>query len=525
VLVLASFAVAVAVVGSTAPREAASRDEPALDSPALDDVPDATLPGQVRPGTAGGALPPQVVSVVADQILVKFNEGTSPEAADAALARVGVHPKGRIPKTGTRVVGVPPARLATALADLAASPAVEYAESDVLLQTLDTVPNDARWPEQWGPTKVSAPRAWDTARGSSSVVVAVLDTGVDFGHQDLGAASVPGYDFVNGDPDPADDQGHGTAVAGVAAARTNNTVGVAGICWTCSLMAVKVLDANGSGSTSEVARGIVWAAEHGAQVLNLSLGGPSSTQTLADAVAYAAGRGAILVAAAGNNGTSAPFYPAAYPAVVAVGATDAADRPYSWSNYGSWVEVAAPGCNVAPVRAGGYGSFCGTSSATPIVAGIAGLALTAQPGATRDVVRGAIEQASAPIGSVVQYGRVDAAGMLGALGVPGAGGATTSPTPTLASATAKGRITLRHPTRVYKITAARGKIAARLRFTGTRRLTLSILNRNGTTLRRVSGSSPLRAAVSVRAGTFRLVVRGKNVRRAPFTLRVFYPQP
>jgi subtilisin family serine protease len=525
VVVLTSLTVAIALVRSAAPREAAPRDELALDSPALDDVPDATLPGQVRPGTSGAAVPPQAVSVVADQILVKFKEGTSPERADAALARAGVRPEGRIAKTGTRVVAVPPARRAAALADLSASPAVAYAESDVLLQTLETVPNDARWPDQWGPTKVSAPRAWDTARGSSSVVVAVLDTGIDFGHQDLGAASIPGYDFINGDPDSADDHGHGTAVAGVAAARTNNNLGVAGICWTCSLMAVKVLDANGYGSTSAIARGIIWAADHGAQVLNLSLGGPSSTQTLADAAAYAASKGAILVAAAGNNGTSAPFYPAAYPAVVAVGATDAVDQPYSWSNYGSWVEVAAPGCNVAPVRAGGYGGFCGTSSATPIVAGMAGLALSAQPGATRDVVLGAIEQASAPIGSVVQYGRVDAAGMLAALGVPGAGETTTSPTPILVSATVKGRITLRYPTRVYKVRAARGKIVARLRFTGARRLTLSVLNRNGTTLRRVSGPSPLRAAVSVRAGTFRLVVRGENVRRAPFTLRFSYPQP
>jgi subtilisin family serine protease len=521
VLVLPSLAVVVLFIRSPAEGERTPAKEPTVASPALDDVPDATIPRQLRPGTAGAAVPPQVVRVVADQILVKFEEGTSPETAEAALAHARVQPRGRIAKTGTRVVGVPPARRATALAALAASPAVEYAESDVLLQIVDTVPNDTRWPEQWGATKVAAPRAWDTARGSSSVVVAVLDTGVDFNHYDLRAASVPGYDFVNADSDPSDDHGHGTAAAGVAAARTNNGAGVAGVCWTCSLMSVKVLDANGSGSTSTIARGIVWAADRGVRIINLSLGGPSSTQTLADAVAYAASKGVILVAAAGNNGTSTPFFPAAYPEVVAVAATDGSDRRYSWSNYGSWVQVAAPGCNLAPVRGGGYGSFCGTSSATPIVAGLAGLALSARVGATRGAVETAIKSASVPIGSAVQNGRVNAAGTLVALGV--SGGTTTSPT--LVSATAKGRITRRYPTRIYKVKAARGKIVARLSFRGARRLTLSIRKRDGTRLRRVSGSSPVRVAKKVRAGTFKLVVHGKNVRRATFTLRVSYPKP
>lgn len=333
VLLLAAVAVAVSLLSSAGPPSAPPEAQPAEESPVLDDVPDATIPGQVRPGTAGGAPPRPVVTVLADQILVRFAEGTSPEVAEAALAEAGAQPRTRIARTGTRVVSVPPARRAAVLATLAASPAVEYAESDVLLQILDTVPNDSRWSEQWGARKVAAPRAWDTARGSGSVVVAVLDTGVELGHPDLrGAAWVPGYDFVNGDSDPADDQGHGTAVAGVAAATTNNGVGVAGICWTCSLMAVKVLDANGSGSTSTIARGIVWATDHGADVINLSLGGPGSTQTLADAVAYAASKGVTLVAAAGNNGTSSPFYPAAYSAVISVGATDGSDRRYSWSN-------------------------------------------------------------------------------------------------------------------------------------------------------------------------------------------------
>jgi subtilisin family serine protease len=365
---------------------------------------------------------------------------------------------------------------------------------------------------------VSAPGAWDGARGSSSVLIAVLDTGVDFGHADLRGAAVAGYDFVNGDSNPADDQGHGTAAAGVLAARTNNTVGLAGMCWTCSLMSVKVLDAKGSGSTSTIARGIVWAADHGARVISMSLGGPAGTQTLADAVEYAAGKGVVIVAAAGNSGASTPFYPAAYPAVLSVGGTNSSDRRYEWSNYGSWVRVAAPGCNVSPLRGGGYGTFCGTSSATPVVAGVAGLALSARPRATKAEIEQAIKNAATPIGGAVRHGRIDAARTLAALGV--GGGSVSS---TTASATAEGVISRSHTRRVYRRAVGAGALAARLTFTGASKLMLSIVNSNGVTIRRVSGASPLRGSITVRPGTFRFIVKGKDVRRAPFTLRITYP--
>jgi subtilisin family serine protease len=516
-LVLGSLA-AVLLTRRAPPPEATPSQEPLSGNPATDDVPDAPPPlGVVRPGTAGGTPAAPTVRVLADQLLVKFEEGTPPGVVNRLLAKAGVTPRSRIDRTGTRVIGMPPARRAAALAVLASSPAVEYAESDVVLEQLGTVPNDPRWSDQWGPRKVSAPGAWDAARGSSSVVIAVLDTGVDFGHGDLRGAAAAGYDFVNGDSNPADDQGHGTAAAGVLAARTNNAVGLAGMCWACSLASVKVLDANGSGSTSTVARGIVWAADHGARVISLSLGGPSGTQTLANAVEYAAGKGVVIVAAAGNSGTSTPFYPAAYPAVLSVGGTDPSDRRYNWSNYGSWVKVAAPGCNVSPLRGGGYGTFCGTSSATPVVAGLAGLALSAKPGATKAEIERAIKSAAIPIGGAVKHGRVDAAQTLVTLG---AGGGAVSPATT--AATAEGVISRSHPRRVYRRVVGAGALAARLTFTGAPKLTLSIVNSNGVTIRRVSGASPLRRSVTVRAGTFRFVVKGKDVRRAPFTLRITY---
>lgn len=160
------------------------------------------------------------------------------------------------------------------------------------------------------------------------------------------------------------------------------------------------------------------------------------------------------------------------------------------------------------------------------MAGLAGVALSAQPAAGKAGVESAIKSASAPIGNVVQHGRVSAAGTLAALGASGDGSSGTSTAePTRVSATARGRITLSYPTRIYRVRAARGWVVARLGFTGTRRLTLSVFDRNGRRIRLVSGSSPLRAGVTVRGGTYRFFVRGQNVRRAPFTLRVSYPAP
>lgn len=536
--VLGLGSLAVAFLGRPADADA-PLPESAPTGPPADDVPDAAAPpGEVRPGTVGGAPVGQGrARLVPDQLLVKFEAGTQPGVVSAVLARAGATTESRIPHTGTLVVELPPAERSAALALLDASGAVEYVEPDVVMSVLETAPNDAFWPNQWGLQNVAAPRAWDVARGSPSVVVAVLDTGVNFAHVDLQGRSVPGYDAVNNDADPADDHGHGTAVAGVLAARTNNGEGVAGLCWTCSLMAVKVLDATGSGSTSTIARGIVWAVDHGARVINLSLGAPGSTQALADAVAYAAAKGVVLVAAAGNSGVSAWTYPAAYPGVISVGGTDPAGARYPWSNFGGWVQVAAPGCNVAPLARGGYGEFCGTSSAAPVVAGIAALALSAKPAAARAELEQAIRSAVASTVPGIQYGRVDASRTLSALGVsfppppappappPPPAASPSPPAAPLTSATAQGRISQRHPTWAVRRTVAPGRVAAVVTFRGTSRLTLSIVSPSGATVRRVTAGTPLRTALTARAGSYRFVVSGRNVRAASFTLRLSYPAP
>ena len=292
----------------------------------------------------------------------------------------------------------------------AARPAVQQA-----IPAASLTPNDPLWVSSWSLAKVNAPAAWQLTTGTSETIIAVLDTGVDLTHPDLQGAFVPGYDFVNRDEDPTDDHGHGTMVAGVIAARSNNRIGGAGACSRCSLMPVKVIAGNGSGNAADVAAGIVWAADHGARVINLSfvLSGPD--EGVAQAIGYARGRGAIVVAAAGNAGSTDVTFPAGLAGVVSVTGTDGADARYAWASYGSWVRFAAPGCSQTTAPAGGYGDFCGTSSAAAFVSGLAGLARSFAAGASPESLEQALAAKAAPVGEIAASGRVDAAGILGAL--------------------------------------------------------------------------------------------------------------
>jgi Subtilase family len=357
------------------------------------------------------------VQEVPDRLVVGFEENASSAAASAVIEEVDGTVKRSLSAIDASVIEVEGGQSEEAVALLEAEPAVEYVEPEVLLEASDVLPNDALWSQQWGPQRVRAPAAWEATRGSGSVVVAVLDTGVDAAHPDLRGALVPGFDVVNNDTNPTDDNGHGTAAAGVVAARTNNALGQAGVCWSCAIMPVKVLGADGRGTTSAIASGILWAVAHGADVINLSLGGTGTTSALEDAVAHAASEGIVVVAAAGNNGNQTVFYPAAYPQVISVAATTSSDRRYGWSNYGSWVQVAAPGCNVAPGTSGGYVNFCGTSSATPVVSGIAALAYSLRPTLLKTSFEQALRSTAVPVGSMVQYGRVNALATLERLGL------------------------------------------------------------------------------------------------------------
>ncbi len=278
------------------------------------------------------------------------------------------------------------------------------------------VPNDPLYADAWALQTIAAPQAWRATVGDPSIVVAVLDTGVDPLQPDLQGALVPGIDIVNGDDSPADDFGHGTLVTGLIAARGDNGQGVAGVCWRCSVLPVKVIGSDGRGTVTDVATGIHYAVDHGARVINMSFVLSADDPGVAAAVSDAVARGVVVVAAAGNDATTAPVYPAAYPGVIAVGATDQADVPYPWSGSGLWVTVTAPGCGTATAVGSSYGTFCGTSAAAAIVSGLAGLALSARPSATAADLARALESSAHAIGPGAAFGRVDAAATLRALG-------------------------------------------------------------------------------------------------------------
>jgi subtilisin family serine protease len=440
------------------------------------------------------------------RLAVTFRRGTTSQAARATIDAGGTTLVQAVPKINAYLVDVDPDRRAAALAYFDSSPRVASAGRELMAEALDTTPDDNGWPQQDGLRVAGFPKAWDVTRGSSRIVVAVVDTGVDAAHPDLRGAVVQGHDFVNGDADAADDHGHGTAVAGVIAARSNNREGGAGICWRCSVMPVKVLDASGSGNDTVIAAGIVWAADHGAQVINMSLGGPGTSAELSNAIGYAVGKGVIVVAAAGNSGTTTQFFPAADPRAISVGASTVADRRYSWSNFGPWVRVAAPGCNFAPVRGGGYGTFCGTSSATPLVAGLIALELSAEPTATAADIQQALVRAAVPLPDFVQYGRIDAGKTLSLL------------RPARANAVFRGTIRSRARVRSFRVVAGAGELSANLQFTGNRRLMLQLGS-----LARVAGTSPLELRRSVPAGTYTLCVSGRG--SATFVLTVSYALP
>ena len=465
-------------------------------------------PPTVRSAAAVRATAP-TVRFAPDLLLVTFREAATRPQIVALLRSLGARLARTIPKIGVSVVHAPPGRRNAVQGALRRSPLVLGAQRDPVLQALDTTPNDELWPSQWGLRQLDLPRAWDLTQGAASVIVAVVDTGVDAGHPDLRDAVLPGLDITRGGTDASDDEGHGTAVAGIIAARTDNFAGQAGVCWNCVLLPVKVLDANGAGDTSTVAAGIVRAVDLGARVINLSLGGPVPTQALADAVAYAQQKDVVVVAAAGNSATAAPFYPAAYPGVVAVAASDPGTRLYPWSDYGDWVGLAAPGCNVAPALDGGYRDFCGTSSATPIVAGLAALAVSAAPAATNAEIVAALEKASSPIGQGVRYGDVRAVETLEALGIRAPARVLTT--------TITGSLSRAVPTRRFARAVVPGRVAVSLFFTGSGSLTVTVTTPGGTRLARRSGESPLRLSVRSGGGLLRFLLSGARAKHR-FTL-------
>ncbi len=370
----------------------------------------------------------------ASTILVKFKSGVSDQAVANIHQALGTKVKRTIKGINVQIVELPAnSHVADMVSQFRARGEIQYTEPNYIVQSFFT-PNDPDFSSQWNLQKINAPAAWDTTQGGFGPI-AVLDTGVDSSHPDLSGEVEGGYNFIADNTDTSDDNGHGTHVAGIIDASTNNGIGVASIGFRGTLLPVKVLDSTGAGTDGSVASGITYATDNGAKIINLSLGGSSFSQTEQDAINYATSKGVVVIAAAGNNSNNSPVYPAADSGVLAVSASDSNDNLASFSSYGSDVFVSAPGDNITSTyNNGGYAQMSGTSMAAPHLAGLLGLALSYKNSSGVNIID-AIKKTSDKVGpysydsngwnQYFGYGRIDAGKLLTLLV-----GATPSPTPT-----------------------------------------------------------------------------------------------
>lgn len=384
-----------------------------------------------------------IAAVAPDEVLVRFRPGAPGPAATRALDELGGRAVDELASLRVRRVKLPPGRaLEDALARLRAHPLVELAEPNMIVR-IKTLPTDGYAPLQWSLNRISASQAWGAslpgADGSAGIIIAIVDSGVWSGHSEFAGKLVPGYNALDDSGNTEDDHGHGTGVASVAAAAGDNG-GIVGVARNARIMPIRVLSAAGEGTEFSIVKGVLWAANHGARVINMSLGScdengcaPGSV-TGAEAMEQAHALGAVLVAATGNEGIEEFSYPAGYPYVIGVGATDAADRITYYSNTGPGLDVVAPG--------GGGSFFCddsediiaatlatepycvgtpssaltteaGTSFSSPIVAGLAAVLLGVDPGRSPDQIASLLQRtADQPAGHTswnptYGYGRVN----------------------------------------------------------------------------------------------------------------------
>ena len=406
-------------------------------------------------------LPAAGNSYVVGELLVKLNGELSPETVNQLTQKVNGNYLRNLYASEVQVWQVPAGSEQNAIQTLANEPAIAYAEPNYYYQTIDTLPatpqnspNDPSFGGQWSHSRINSTAGWDLTTGSSDTIIAIIDTGIDQGHPDLASKLVAGYDFISNDSDPSDTNGHGTHVAGIATAITNNGVGIAGVNWLARIMAVRVLNGSGSGTTETVTNGIIWAYSHGAKILNLSLGGTGYSQTMQDAVNAAHANGSLVVAAMGNcrtgNGGCSPnatVYPAAFNNVMAVAATNPSDSYAYYSQYGNHCDISAPGGEMYSYHDSNgiystmptydvyltteysynnnYDQLQGTSQATPHVAGLAGLVWAMNPALTPDQVQTAIQDGADDLGAAgwdptYGHGRINVFNTLQPFAVPAA---------------------------------------------------------------------------------------------------------
>ena len=362
--------------------------------------------------SAGAADAPAAdADLMKGRLLVQPRAGLPDAALDRLFKPHGGRQVGRIAAIGVHVIELPSQAAAAAVANLLRHhPHLQFAEVDRAHAPALSV-NDPYAGSAWHLSKMQAPLAWDVSRGAG-VTVAVLDTGVDGAHPDLAGQLVPGWNVVTNSADTSDAHGHGTKVAGVVAAATNNGLGVGALAWESRLMPVRVSGADGYAYNSAIASALTWAADHGAKVANVSYAVTDSS-AVRSAAQYFRNQGGVVVVAAGNEGVLDPT--AATDALLTVGATDGADLRASWSNYGAHLDVAAPGVGVwTTTRGGGYGAVSGTSFSSPATAGVLALMMAANPGLAPPTLEGLLRTTAVDLGAAgpdayYGHGRVNAA--------------------------------------------------------------------------------------------------------------------
>lgn len=466
------------------------------------------------PGTASAAAS-------TDRIVVGIQGGAASRSAVARQvsgdARVTVG--GVVEGVNALTMTVDASATADITRRLEARPDVSWVEPD--FQAHSTwYPGDPQLPSQWALAKLGAWQSWETARGSG-VRVAVVDTGVDYLHPDLAGRVDQGWDFVDNDANPMDEMGHGTHVAGIVAAAAGNGVGGSGFAPAARVFAVRALDRDGSGYYSWIASAIVYSADQGAQVINLSLGGNEDAHVLEEAVGYATAHGALVTCASGNDGAAKIGYPARYQGCFSVGASTSSDTIASFSNRGRGLDVVAPGANIlSSTMGGGYEAWDGTSMATPVVSGVA--ALLVSQGRSERSIEQLLRSTSRDLGaagwdSTYGAGRVDAsaavaaAARLGAIPAddvrPAVGSLTVGP---VQADSSHVRRTVWRRTRVTRwrivgVTDDMGSYAwSRVKKRGNTRRTTQFRARRGVVRSRVIVEK-LRTRVDRRAGAVRLI--------------------
>jgi subtilisin family serine protease len=377
---------------------------------------------------------PPPTQFVPGRVLVKFRDHIMSDHARNIIAALGARDADEMPSIGVHILDLPEQADEAGFAQaMAHRPEVEFAELDRILSPDEMTPNDPWYVNQWHLKKIGAPTAWSSTTGSTEIIIAILDGGVDGTHPDLAPNMVAGWNVYDNSSDTSDPGGHGTKVAGSAVAASNNSIGVAGVAWGCKIMPIRIADPTGATTYSIIAAGLNWAANHGARVANVSYTA-SDSSTVQSAAKYFQTKGGVVAISSGNLSTfdSTPDN----PYILTVGATDNNDVLTSFSNTGNNVDLSAPGIMIrTTARGGGYESVAGTSFSSPIVAGVAALVISANPSLTSTQIQDILKQSADDLGATgwdtgYGWGRVNAS-----RAVALAGGATADSTPPTVSIT------------------------------------------------------------------------------------------